>query len=104
MKNPFKNICCSFHSLSRKIRLSWYILKKDKDYDYAYLYQLLYIKFSNMVDYFETDGVADMKSDIDKIKYCRNICKHLIKCEDYPEHINVHNDSRFFNSKEEFEL
>lgn len=103
MKNLFYSICSSFRSFSRRLKLSYHVFRKDKDYDGSYLYQLLYIKFSNMVDYFETDGVADMQSDIDKIKYCRDICKHLMKCEEYPEHINTHNSSRFFHSKEEFE-
>ena len=93
-----------FRNFSRRLKLLWHILRKDKDYDSSYLYQLLYIKFSNMVDYFETDGVADMQSDIDKIKYCRDICKHLMKREKYPEHINTHNCCRFFCNKEEFEL
>lgn len=93
-----------FRSFSCRLKLLWYILRKDKDYDSAYLYQLLYIKFSNMVDYFETYGVTGIQSDIDKIKYCRDICKHLMKCEEYPKHINTHNCCRFFYNKEEFEL
>lgn len=103
MKNLFYSICSSFRSFYRRLKLSWHVLRKDKDYDYSYLYQLLYIKFSNMVDYFETDGVADMKSDIDKIKHCRDICKHLMKCEDYPKHINICNAERFFHNKKDFE-
>ena len=93
-----------FRSFSRRMKLLWYVLRKDKNYDSSYLYQLLYIKLSNMVDYFETYGVTGMQSDIDKIKYCRDICKHLMKCEEYPEHINTHNCCRFFYNKEEFEL
>ena len=44
-----------FRNFLRRLKLLWYVLRKDKDYDSSYLYQLLYIKFSNMVDYFETD-------------------------------------------------
>lgn len=98
----FKNFRYSLRCFRRRLYLSWFILKKDRDWDQMYMYKMLYMKFSNMVDYFEKDGVADMVSDIDKIKYCRDICKHLADCETYPERININNAKRVFCDKRQY--
>jgi hypothetical protein len=72
------NTITSIKNIFRWIPIIW----NDKDWDYYFLYKILYTKLLSMEKHLRKYGhSANSKKDADRIKTCINILKQLMKDE-----------------------
>ncbi len=79
----FQRIKDKYYSIKNGIWniIRWFpVIWKDRDWDYYYIFALLYHKFSNMEKFFRSDNAysANALDVADKIRVAKLLCKRII--------------------------
>jgi hypothetical protein len=93
MKMKMKKIINNIKRIIKWTPVIW----KDRDWDYVYLYQIIYKKLDTMEDFFRSDKTMTMDSlnTAEEIREAKKILKRMI--EEYSYYEGYENDKeRFF--------
>ena len=89
--NKFYSIIESIQNIIRWFPIIW----QDKDFDFGYVYRILYFKFKNMEEFFRSENAwsANSIKDANRIKVAKNLAKRL------SESNHLENAMMFYNKK-----
>lgn len=92
LKQSFSNFVCGIHNLIKWLPVIWH----DRDWDYCYLYNILYFKLKNMEQLHEeySDLFVNSKKKIRQLKIAKNLAKRLFE-ENYISNVIMGREERY---------
>ena len=79
--NSFKH---GIKNLIKWLKIIW----NDRDFDYGYLYEIMYLKLENMQKFFESDNTCSMGAEVyaKQIRECKELLKRIMNEEVFEEY------------------
>lgn len=98
MKNPWYNIKNGVLNLIKWVPVIW----QDRDWDYIFIYRILYFKLKEMEKYQRRDGIVkNHKKIADQIRLCVLLLNRLLK-DEYLDNAFINHDKKWGNLETSF--